>query len=97
MGAEHRNGPLRDVSDIFDESSALRAQTLDNVPVVHDLVPNVDGRAVDLQGALDDVDGTDDSGAEPSWLREQHMHRLLGQVISPGIDGMRRFRCSPLY
>ena len=86
--AEHGDGAYRDVSDFFDEMSTLPAQTVDYVLVVDDLVPNVDGRAVDLQGSFNDVDGPDDSGTESSWLCEQDTQRLLCQRPSPEVDAM---------
>ena len=88
MGAEHRDGVLRDVFDVLDEASTLLAQTVDNVLVVDDFVTNVDGRAIDLERSFDDVDGPDDSGTKSSRLCEQDMQRLLCQLLSPDIDAM---------
>ena len=97
MGAEHRDGVLRDVFDVFDEASALVAQTVDNVLVVDNFVANVDGRTIDLERSFDDVDGPDDSGTESSRLCEQDMQRLLCQLLSPDIDAMCKACRSPLY
>ena len=97
MGAEHGNGACRDVANVFDEAGALLAQTLDNVLVVDDFVPNVDGRAVDLQRPFDNVDGPDHAGAEPPWLCEQDPQRLLRQMNSPGTAAMRNSEPPLMY
>ncbi len=43
-------------------------QVVDDVGVVHDLVPHVDRRAEADQGALDDLDGPIDAGAKAARL-----------------------------
>ena len=50
------------VSDV-DEHRAALAQLLDHVLVVDDLLAHVDGRAVQLERALDRLDGPIDAGA----------------------------------
>src|SRR5215510_8285101 len=59
---------------MFDEARALGAQTLNHMAVVHDFVPNVDGRPEPRQRLLDDIDRADDTGAEAARLREDHVH-----------------------
>ena len=49
--------------------------------VVHDLVPDIDRRAVFLQRALDDLDGAHDTGAEAARLREDDLHGGLGEQL----------------
>ena len=52
------------VAQVVGEDRALAPQVLDHVAVVHDLVAHPDGRAVDLERHVDDVDGAVDAGAE---------------------------------
>ncbi len=76
---EHHDGTLRDLVGLVDENRPGLGQRLDHVPVVHDLVPDVDRRPVLFQRALDGLDGAVDAGAVPAWLGKQHPlagHRL---------------------
>ena len=68
MRAENRNGPLWDFVDFVDEMRPLCVQALDDVPIVHDFVADIDWRAVLFERALDDLDGALDPRAEASWL-----------------------------
>ena len=54
----------------------LGAQPLDDVAVVHDLVADIDRRAVFLERALDDLDRAFDPGAEASRLGQHHPHHI---------------------
>ena len=92
MGTEHGDGARRDVSDFFNETSALVPQAIYNVFVVDDFVPNVDGCAIVLQRAFDDVYGSDDTGTKPSrprpndaqgWLRHLTLPELLRLCVWP--------------
>src|SRR6185369_4453394 len=65
VGAEDHGGVVRDLVELVHEVSALGPQRLHHVPVVDDLLPDVDGRRAHLQRQLDDVDGAVHSGAEP--------------------------------
>ncbi len=49
-------------------------RSLDHVRVVHDLVQHVDGRAVQLERAFDDLDRAVDTGAETARVGEAHFH-----------------------
>src|ERR1043166_6021006 len=70
MRAENSDAARRDLVELVDEPRALGAQPLDHVPVVHDLMPHVDRRAVFLQRALDNLDRALYPGAEATGLRE---------------------------
>ena len=61
--------------EFLDEARALRAQALDDVAVVDDLVADVDGRAVLRERLLDDVDRADHARAKAARLRKNHPHR----------------------
>jgi len=43
---------------------------------VHDLVADIDGRAIFLEREFDDLYGALDAGAKSSGLRENHQHAL---------------------
>ena len=72
MGAEDRDRAGRDLVDLVDELRPLGAQSLDDVAVVHDLMPHIDRRPIFLQGALDDLDRAFDPGTEPAGLGQHH-------------------------
>lgn len=65
-GKDHR-GILVLVGDLvklLDEDCTALLQTLDHIAVMHDLVTDIDRRAVFLQRQDDDLDGAVDAGAE---------------------------------
>ncbi|GLU33442.1 hypothetical protein Busp01_32840 [Trinickia caryophylli] len=74
MRAEYRHRTVRHFVQFFDELCALAAQIFDNVPVMHDLVANINGRAVPLQRTIDDLDRTDDARAEAARLSKDDSH-----------------------
>ena len=73
--AEDRDRARRDLVDLVDKARALGAQPLDDVPVVHDLVPDIDRRPVFLERPLDDLDRAFDPGAKAARLGQDHSHR----------------------
>ncbi len=65
-------------SSLVDEMRALGAQRLHHVPVVDDLLADIDGVRADFQRQLHDIDGAIDARAEASRPRENdflHAHR----------------------
>ena len=72
---EDDRAAARNFVQFLDEDGALAAQVLDDVLVVHDLVSHIDGRAVQLQRTLDDLDRALDAGAETTGIGEQDFHR----------------------
>jgi hypothetical protein len=46
------------------------------VAIVHDLVTDIDRRAVFFERALDDLDGAFDARAEASWLGQHYPHEI---------------------
>src|SRR5665213_2127490 len=75
--AEDRHRARRNLVDLVDEPRTLGAQPLDDVPVVHDLVADVDRRPVLLDRALDDLDRALDAGAKPARLGQDYSdHRV---------------------
>lgn len=73
MRREHHDGAGGRLVQFVDEHGALAAQILDHVAVVDDLVAHVDRRAMQLERALDDVDGAIHAGTEATRLRQQDL------------------------
>ena len=83
MGAEDGHGARRHLAQILDENRAFGLQALDHVFVVHDLVADIDRRAVFLQRPLDDLDGAHDAGAKAARLRQIHFHGTPITQVAP--------------
>jgi len=71
MGGEDHGRVGRDLLQLLDEHRALGLQVLDDGPVVHDLVPHIDRRAIEAQRLFDDLDGAVDPRAKSAWAGEQ--------------------------
>ena len=97
VGGEHGHGALGDlVAELVDEHRSALRELLDDVLVVDDLLAHVDGRAVQLERALDRLDRAVDAGAVAARSGEQELvgsgghyrlsvrtsceHRFAGQV-----------------
>src|SRR5208283_4921497 len=74
MGAEYGHGALGDLGQLVDEVGALGLERFDDVPIVDDLMAHIDGRAVFIEGTLDDIDRPDDAGTKTPWLRQNDLH-----------------------
>jgi hypothetical protein len=72
VGAEDDVRALGDLLDLVDEDRALSLESRDDVNVVDDLLADVDGRAVVLEGLLDGDDRPVDAGAVAAGSSEQH-------------------------
>jgi hypothetical protein len=83
MGGKHGYRQRRHFGEILDEDRAFALQALDYVFVMHDLVPNIDRRAILLERALHDLDGAHDPGAKAAGLREIHFHRSTVMQAAP--------------
>jgi hypothetical protein len=68
VGAEDGDGTGRHLIEFVHEDRPSAAKTFDDVEVVDDLLPHVDRRIEEVQGALDDFDGAFDAGAEAAGL-----------------------------
>ena len=71
VGAEDHVRSGRGAVEIVDEYGSFVAQSVDHVLVVDDFVADVHGRAELLDGALDDLDGALDTGAEAARSGEK--------------------------
>ena len=79
VGGEHGDRALGDrVVELLDEHGAAGAQLLDHVLVVDDLLAHVDGRAVQLERALDGLHGAVDAGAVAARRGEEQLLREGG-------------------
>ena len=87
---EHHDRALGHLVGLVDEHGAGLGQRVDDVPVVHDLVPHVHRRAVLFQRTLDGLDGAVDAGAVAAGLGQQHP--LAGR---PGPQPSPRHQESP--
>ena len=68
VGAEDGHAAGRYFVKLLDEHRPFRFQGINDPLVVHDLVADVDRRAIEVQGALDDLDGALDTGTEAARL-----------------------------
>ena len=69
VGAEHRDGPIGNLIDLFDEAYAFRLQVFHDPKIMDDFVPHIDWGPVLLQRRFDDLDGALDTGTKPARLR----------------------------
>ena len=74
MGAEHGDGAVGHFVQFLDEARALVLQRVDDMLVVDDLVAHIDGLAILLERALDDVDGAHHAGAKAARLGQDDLH-----------------------
>jgi hypothetical protein len=74
VGAEDDGGVVRHLVQFLHEHRAALAQVFDHEAVVHHLVADVDRGAEGLDGALDDLDGAVDAGAEAAGIGEDDFH-----------------------
>ena len=70
-GEDHRLVGRGNLVELLDEDRALGLEALDDIAVVHDLVADIDRRAVLSQRQLDDLDGAVDAGAEAARAAEE--------------------------
>ena len=76
MRAEDHGGAVRHLVQLFHEDRAALLQVVDDEAVVHHYMAHVDRRTERFDGALDDLDGAVDAGAETTGIGEQDVHRI---------------------
>jgi len=79
--AEDDVRPLRHLVDLVDEDRPLPFERRDDVHVVHDLLADVDGRAVVLEGLFDGDHRPVDASAVAAGGRQEH-------TFAPGDGGI---------
>ena len=72
MGREHDPSTFRDFSGVIDEDGPAFGQGLDDMPVVHDLLADIDRCAEVLKGAFDGDHGTIYAGTVAARCGQQH-------------------------
>jgi hypothetical protein len=75
VGTEDHDAIVRHLVELVDEHRPALAQVVHHEAVVHHLVAHVDRRAEYLQGAVDDVDGPIDAGAEAAGIGQLNLHQ----------------------
>ena len=76
MGAEDGMRPGRHLGQLLDETRTHPLQPLDDMAVVDDLMAHIDRGAVEREGPLDDVDGTNDTGTKTAGLGQNDLHEF---------------------
>ena len=80
MRAENGDCAVGDLIDLFHKDNAFFRKGVDDVLVVHDLFPYVDGARVQTQGHVDDINGPVHARTEASRLGQPDsfwLHRTL--------------------
>jgi hypothetical protein len=72
MCAEHGRCAWRNLVKLVHEHRSKVAQTVNDVTIVDDLMPDIDRGAIEFESALDDVDRPDHAGAKAARIRKQH-------------------------
>ena len=80
VGGEDDDRALGHLGLLLDEDRAALAQLLDDVLVVDDLLAHVDGRAVELERALDRLHGAVDARAVAARRGEQELLAVSARV-----------------
>ena len=80
VGREHHRLALRHLGLVVDEDRAALLEVADDVEVVDDLLADVDGRAVQVERALDRLDRPLDAGAIAARRSEENLLDHLRRV-----------------
>src|SRR5690606_6525488 len=72
----------RDIGQLVDKDRTALAQGIDHKLVVYYLVTHVDGGAIDVQCAIDDIDGAIHAGTEAPGIGQANVGsgRLCGRT-----------------
>ena len=84
MCREHQQRTLGYLGGVVDEDRTALLERLDDVPVMDDLLADVDGRALLLEGLLDGLDGAVDARAVAAGLGQQEA--FAGRIVAAGHD-----------
>jgi hypothetical protein len=74
MGTHNHSRTHWDFIQVLHKNSTLLPQVSNNMVVVDDLVPNINGRSKSLERSLDNLNGTVHPRAEPPRLRQKNLH-----------------------
>ncbi len=92
VSTENRDRSWPDFVDLVDETCPFRLQVFDDMPIVHDFVPDKDRRLVLLDRAFYDRNCANNPGAKSAWLREHNPHRaaLASNLLHHSTPNLRR-------
>ena len=76
MRTEDDGGAIGHLVQLFHEDRPALLQVVDDEAVVDHFMAHVDRCAQRFDGALDDLDGAVDAGAETTGIGEQDVHRI---------------------
>ena len=73
VGAENDARSFGHFGQLFDENGTRAAQLFHDVAVVDDFLPDVDGRAIKIEGNFDYIDGSYHARTEAAGFEEQDL------------------------
>jgi hypothetical protein len=74
VGTHDHSRTQRDFIEVLDKNSTLLAKVPNNMVVVDDLMPHINGRSKSFKRPLYDLNGTVDPGTETPGFREKNLH-----------------------
>ena len=74
MGRENAGGASRYLVHLIDKNRAGFAQAIDNEPVVHNFVADINRRAQLVESAFNNLDGAIDAGTKTTGIGKQDIH-----------------------
>src|SRR5262249_50789395 len=96
MRGEDDGAVRRHLRQLLHEYGSEAPQTLDDVMIVDDLVPDVDRTAEQLDRALDDVDRPIDPCAETTWIGEYDFHAVGPLAPRPSRNASSSSNIAPM-
>ena len=86
MGAVDHHAARRDFTDLVHEHDAAALEFFNHVLVVHDLVKDVDRRALGGEDLLNRLDRHVDAGTETAGIGQNDLHRRLNRMGTTACD-----------
>src|SRR6185295_11566513 len=95
MGAEHANRAVGDFFDAVDEDHIAFAEVLDEVPVMNDLVKDINWRRIKVERSFNNINGTHYAGTESARLGQHNFfnghQQFLPLTVAPaGVANQNR-------
>jgi len=100
VSGEHHRPVVGTLLQLLDEHRPYRAQAVDHMAVVHDLVAHIDRRAVLLDRPFDDLDRAVDPGAKTAGTGKQDFDGAAHDLAKLGVSTVIRQprpRCGPAH
>jgi hypothetical protein len=73
---ENQRGVIRYFAEFLDENGTLGTQIVDDIAVMDDFMPHVNGRAEQIERPIDDFDGSVDAGTESAGIGQLDFHTV---------------------